>query len=158
MNQLLPLGITSLAVLPRKVRKCSSIHPHFSPIPNSLRRLRSVRRPSSATKDRVLFNQGDASVGLYILSKGEVTLTMDSANDGPVFSCVATAGSLLGLPGLIANQPYSLTAIARSGAKVGFIPREEFNRLMQSELPLMVKVLQVLAAEVRSARLAITKI
>lgn len=114
--------------------------------------------PIVCNEDRVLFNQGDAAVGLYILSKGEVTLTMDSSREGPLFSCVATSGSLLGLPGLIGNQPYSLTAIASSGAKVGFIPREAFNRLMQSELPLMVKVLQVLAAEVRSARLAITKI
>jgi CRP-like cAMP-binding protein len=114
--------------------------------------------PICCDEDRVLFSQGDASVGLYVLSNGEVTLTMDSAHDGPVFSCVATAGSLLGLPGLIGNQPYSLTAIARSGSQVSFIPRDDFNRLMQSELPLMVKILQVLAAEVRSARQAITRI
>ena len=106
-------------------------------------------------EDRVLFRQGDPPVGLYILSQGEAAVSMNAGGDAVVFSCVATAGSLLGLPALIANEPYSLTAVARKGAIVGFISQGEFTRMMQTELPLMVKILQVLAAEVRSARLAI---
>jgi CRP-like cAMP-binding protein len=112
----------------------------------------------SCEADRVLFNQGDPSVGLYILLKGEAALSMFGEDGATLMSIQATSGSLLGLPGLIGNQPYSLTAIARSGAKVGYIAREDFNALMQSQLQLLVKVLQVLAAEVRSARLAITQL
>lgn len=108
-------------------------------------------------EDRVLFRQGDPPVGLYVLSQGEASISMDSESDGLGFSCHATAGSVLGLPGLIANRPYSLTVIARKGSSIGFVSREEFNTLIQSELQLMGKVLQVLAAEVRSARLAITQ-
>ena len=108
-------------------------------------------------EDRILFHQGDPPVGLYILNRGEVVLSMDAGDDAAVFSCVATAGSVLGLPGLIANQPYSLTAVARKGADIGFVGKDQFQSLIQTELPLMGKVLQVLAAEVRSARLAITQ-
>lgn len=125
--------------------------------PDLLQALERRALPISCDQDRVLFQQGDPAVGLYILSSGEVTLSMDSPGAGQLFTSQATAGSLLGLPGLIGNQPYSLTAIAQKGAKVGFIPRDDFNALMQSDLPLLVKVLQVLAAEVRSARLAITQ-
>jgi len=113
--------------------------------------------PFFCNEDRVLFRQGDPPVGLYILIKGEATLSMDTGNDEVKFSCQATADSLLGLPALIANQPYSLTAVAQKGAKIGFINQDQFSSLMQSELALMVKILQVLAAEVRSARLAITQ-
>jgi CRP-like cAMP-binding protein len=113
--------------------------------------------PFLCNEDRVLFHQGDPPVGLYILSKGEAVVSLDAGVDAVAFSCMATAGSLLGLPGLIANQPYSLTAIARKGAKVGFINKDDFKTLVQCEQPLMAKVLQVLAAEVRSARLAITQ-
>ena len=108
-------------------------------------------------EDRVLFNQGDPAVGLYILRQGEAVVSMNPGDNALEFSCTATAGSLLGLPGLIANQPYSLTAIARKGANVGFVGKDKFSSVMQTELPLMVKILQVLAAEVRSARLAITQ-
>ncbi len=114
--------------------------------------------PIPCDEGRVLFRQGDPPVGLFILLKGEATLSMNSDSDEPIFCCRATAGSLLGLPGLIGNQPYSLTAVACRGAQITFIARDDFNALMQSELPLLVKILQVLAAEVRSARLAITQL
>jgi CRP-like cAMP-binding protein len=125
--------------------------------PELIRALENKAAPVQCGEERVLFHQGDPPVGLYILSQGRATITMDSGQENSSFSCTAIPGSLLGLPGLIANQPYSLTAIAHKGATVGFITRDEFNTLMQTELPLMVKILQVLAAEVRSARLAITK-
>ena len=126
--------------------------------PELLQELQKHSIPISCDADRVLFNQGDPSTGLYILLNGEVALSMYGEDGDPLMFILATAGSLLGLPGLIGNQPYSLTAIARSGAQVGFIARDAFNALMQSKLPLLVKVLQVLAAEVRSARLAITQL
>lgn len=111
--------------------------------------------PVACDEDLVLFRQGDPPVGLYVLSQGEVVVSMDAGEDAIAFSCLATAGSVLGLPGLIGNQPYSLTAIARKGASIGFINPDEFETFVQSELPMMGKVLQVLAAEVRSARRAI---
>jgi CRP-like cAMP-binding protein len=119
--------------------------------------LEKLSTPIFCNEDRILFHQGDPPVGLYILSQGEATVSMDTGNDAIKFSCQASAGSLLGLPALIANQPYSLTAVAQKGAKIGFIDQNQFNSLMQSELALMVKILQVLAAEVRSARMAITQ-
>jgi CRP-like cAMP-binding protein len=124
--------------------------------PELLQALEKHSIPLSCDTDRVLFNQSDPSTGLYILHKGEAVVSMTGEDGAALMSIKATAGSLLGLPGVIGNQPYSLTAIALSGAQVSFIAREDFNALMQSQLNLLVKVLQVLAAEVRSARLAIT--
>lgn len=126
--------------------------------PDLLRALEKHASPVACDEDRVLFHQGDPPVGLYLLTRGEATLTMDSGNNLPLFSCRATAGSLLGLPALIGNQPYSLSAIASRGAQVSFIEKDIFSDIMQTEQPLMVKILRVLAAEVRSARMAITQL
>src|SRR5579863_6085822 len=104
--------------------------------------------------DRVLFHQNDPAIGLYILHEGTATLTMESERGDPIFSVQAKGGSLLGLPGLIGNQPYSLTAVACAGAQISFLARTEFTALMQSDSTLAFKILQVLAAEVRSARKA----
>jgi CRP-like cAMP-binding protein len=106
--------------------------------------------------DRVLFKQGDIPVGLYILNEGETTLTMTSPKGEQVVQIQATAGSLLGLPGLIGNEPYTLTAIARPGARLSFVSRDQFTGLMQSDSQLALKILEVLAAEVRSARYALS--
>jgi CRP-like cAMP-binding protein len=108
--------------------------------------------------DRVLFNQGDHPQGLYILVQGETTITMASPTGEKLMSIQARAGSLLGLPGLIGNEPYTLTAIARKGARLSLVPRDKFNTLMRSDPQLSLKMLQVLAAEVRSARQALSNI
>jgi CRP-like cAMP-binding protein len=105
--------------------------------------------------ERVLFMQGEPAVGLYLLRNGSAMLTMESAEGKPIVSVTVQAGSLLGLPGVLANQPYTLTATAEAGAVVGFIPRDAFTTLMQSEPMMALKMLTVLASQVRSARQAI---
>ncbi|MGD0857756.1 MAG: cyclic nucleotide-binding domain-containing protein [Terracidiphilus sp.] len=109
----------------------------------------------SCGAESILFRQGDAAAGVYILHQGEVTLTMDSPRGEAILSGQAAAGSVLGLPGLVGNAPYTLTATARSGAKLGFVTRDDFTALMESDPQVSLKVLQVLAAEVRAARQAI---
>lgn len=123
--------------------------------PELIRALSENATPIVCDTDRLLFQQDDPSVGLYILLEGEATVTMTSIQGQPILSIEAKKGSLLGLPGLVSNQPYTLTAVARAGARVSFLGRPEFTALMESNPTLAFKILQVLAAEVRSARNAL---
>lgn len=123
--------------------------------PELIRALSERATPIVCDTDRILFRQDDPASGLFILHEGEATLSMDSEQGAPILSVEAKGGSLLGLPGLISNQPYSLTAVAQAGARIGFLARDEFTALMQSDPMLAFKILQVLAAEVRSARMAL---
>ena len=120
-----------------------------------IRALSEHATPIVCDTDRILFQQDDPAAGLYILHEGEATISMTSQQGQTVLSVAAKDGSLLGLPGLISNQPYSLTAVARAGARVSFLGRSEFTTLMESNPPLAFKILQILAAEVRSARNAL---
>jgi CRP-like cAMP-binding protein len=123
--------------------------------PELIQALGEHSTPIPCVGDRVLFQQGEPSSGLFILIAGEATLSMYSDLDEPILSVQAAAGSLLGLPGLIGNQPYSLTAVARSGAQVSFITRADFTAFMHADPESALKILQVLAAEVSSARRAL---
>ncbi len=107
------------------------------------------------SEDRILFLQGESPDGLYILRSGSATLSMTSITGGPLVETEVAAGALLGLPGVIGNQPYTLTGKALRGAELGFVRREDFAKLMLADPSLSLKVLQVLAAEVRTARSAI---
>lgn len=104
--------------------------------------------------DCILFRQGDAPAGLFIINKGEVILTMSSLAGESVLSIQVPPGSVLGLPGLIGNVPYTMTAMANCGAEISFVPRNDVLALMQTNPILSLKLLPVLAAEVRSARQA----
>lgn len=121
-----------------------------------IRALRERATPVECSQDRVLFLQGDSPLGLYILVGGEVTLTLDTDDGNHVVSLPAIPGSLLGLPALVSNHGYSLSAFAKGGAEISFVPREDFSKLMLSEPLLAMMILRVLAAEVRTARMAIT--
>jgi CRP/FNR family transcriptional regulator len=107
--------------------------------------------PVAVSSDKVLFHQGDAPKGVYLLTKGSARLT--SVTDGdPQLSVRAGAGSLLGVPAVVGTKPYSLTAEALEGAEVKVLSCEGFLHLMQTEPALSFRVLQVLAEEVRFAR------
>jgi len=108
--------------------------------------------------DHVLFHQGDDPAGLYILHEGRVTLSMASPTGGEVMSIEAANGSLLGLPGLIGNESYTLTATAHKDSRLCYLSRDQFTSLMQANPALSFQILQILAAEVRSARRALANI
>lgn len=124
--------------------------------PELIQALEKSSTAISCGEDRALFNQGDTPQGLYIVDQGEITLTMDSPSGQKVMQFQAHPGSLLGLPGLIGNGPYTLSAIAHDGARVSFVTRDRFTSLMQADPQLSLKILQVLAAELRSARHALS--
>lgn len=108
-------------------------------------------------EEHKLFVQGGNPNGLYILRQGTAVLSMESPTGGVLMSITLFPGSLLGLPALIGNEPYTLTGTAQNGSEFGFVTREDFNSLMLSDPNLAVRVLRVLAAEVRTARHAISE-
>ena len=123
--------------------------------PDLLSVLETRSTPVACETDKVLFNQDDSAVGVYIVLQGEVRLTMSSHDGRTIFSIPAHPGSLLGLPALISEKPYSLTAIAAAGAQVRYVSRKDVFDLMESDPLLSMKMLKVLAAEVRTARKAL---
>jgi CRP-like cAMP-binding protein len=116
----------------------SSLHPHAERI--------------HCSEERVLFRQGDAPVGLYIALSGPVTLVMNSLGHRQIASLEALPGSLIGLPALISDQPYGLTATAGAGAQLAYLPREAFVALMRADPPLALQVLKIFDAQLRTAR------
>ena len=123
--------------------------------PELIRALAARSTAVPCESDRILFRQDEPPVGLYILHQGVATLSMTSRDGKSLLAVQALPGSLLGLPGLIGNQPYSLSATAGAGSQVSFVSRDDFTALMHADPFLSLKILQVLAAEVRSARKAL---
>jgi len=101
--------------------------------------------------NRIVFRQGDAPIGVFILTKGTARLTIRSEGK-EVLTARVGAGSLLGVPAVIGAKPYSLTAEAAKGAELSLLTAEYFVHLMHTEPELSFRLLQVLAAEVRFAR------
>lgn len=142
--------------MPHLVHPELSLDPSpFVASPELIDALAGISTPIICESPQILFCQGESPTGVYVVVAGAVTLTMDSITGERMFSVHSGVGSVLGLPGLIGNQPYSLTAVAEAGSRVGFVQRDVFNNLIASNPALSMRVLEVLAAEVRTARKAI---
>jgi CRP-like cAMP-binding protein len=124
--------------------------------PDLLRELEKWADTIQCGAGKVLFRQGEPSVGLYIVDKGEVTMSMVSDRGRPVLSMRTGERSLLGLPGVIGNEPYTMTATTEADCAVSFVAREDFFEFMGTESMLAMKILEVLASEVRTARKALS--
>jgi CRP-like cAMP-binding protein len=102
--------------------------------------------------EHLLFKQGEVPIGLYLLKSGKASLVMTAEDGEEVLHLKVGPGSILGVPAIVGKDSYTLSATACPGSEVGFIARKDFEDLIQSEPSLFPKVLEVLAAEVRSAR------
>jgi CRP-like cAMP-binding protein len=114
--------------------------------------------PIPCNQNSVLFSQGQPASGLFILHSGEAELMMESRPGKAVMCLHAASGSLLGMPAICGNAPYSLTATARKGSDVRYVSRGDFENALQAEPQLALKVFQLVASEVVAARRALAEL
>ena len=107
-------------------------------------------------QDGILFRQGEPADCLYFVKSGEASLTMQ-AGDKEV-TIRATQGSLLGIPAIVGNQPYSMTGTACWDAEIFRLSSLVFSDLMKTEPGMQQAVLRILAGEVRVARQALSEL
>jgi CRP-like cAMP-binding protein len=103
----------------------------------------------------ILFRQGEGPGYALFVKAGEIGLTMN-VSGGAVWGARAKKGSLVGLPAVVGNEPYSMTARAILDSQICQISRDDFQRLMHQNPRFCCNVLQILAAEVHAARKAVS--
>jgi len=129
----------------------------MSTLQPELQQLLSMASRKSLRAPAILFNQGDEPEGVYMVVSGKVRLTIRNPETQAItFDRPAEPGSLLGLPAVFGDRPYSMTAEVVKDAELAFIERPRFLAMMQADGRLCMRCLQLLSDEVRIARGAIT--
>lgn len=113
--------------------------------------------PSFVTEGEILFRQGDVPGYAFFVKTGEIALTMHVSDDA-LWRVRATKGSLVGLPAIVGNEPYSMTAKVMRDSEICTISRHDFHQLTQQNPRLCCNVLQILAGEVHGARKALSRL
>ncbi|WP_109489511.1 cyclic nucleotide-binding domain-containing protein [Occallatibacter savannae] len=103
---------------------------------------------------RILFRQNQSPSLLYLLRAGEVILT-SKLPDKSVVGFRAIPGALIGLPAVAGNHAYSMTATVTKCSELNAISVAAFREIIGNNPRLSFRVLEILAAEVRSARLVL---
>lgn len=131
------------------LRKSAATKPFEAPqeVSAELRRLGSLK---SLGAGAILFRQGQAPKGVFLVLEGRIAL---SSGDDPVrVTRIAEKGSLLGLPATVLRRPYSLTAETVSHVKLCHVSTAKFRKLLGTNTELGLTVVNMLAEEISILR------
>jgi CRP-like cAMP-binding protein len=116
--------------------------------PELVEELMPLGREITCVKGTILFHEGDAAKGVYIIVEGHASLTMTTENGATVLARSSGPGSLLGLPGTFLRGIYQLTATIDQDARLIFVERERVLEFLRQRTDMCMLVLKVLGTEV----------
>ena len=111
--------------------------------------LEAMSRSVEKSKNSILFRRGDKAVGVFLVRKGKVRLSLDGTS---VASRTLGPGSVLGLPATLNQRPYSLTATIAEDCQLDFVDQEAVLRLLREDTFVCFQALQILGSEISDMR------
>jgi CRP/FNR family transcriptional regulator, cyclic AMP receptor protein len=97
----------------------------------SLEELEKVKYASAYPQGAVLFVEGQAPRGVYIVCSGRVKISTTSREGKTLILRIAQAGEVLGLHATVSGKPYELTGETLQPCQLDFIRRDDFLRFLQ---------------------------
>lgn len=99
----------------------------------------------------VLFLEGQAARGAYILCHGRVKLSSCSGEPRALITDIGAPGDVLGLSAVISGNPYEATAETLEKCRLIFIRREDFLRRLDEQAGAWMHVSRQLSRSYRAA-------
>jgi CRP/FNR family transcriptional regulator, cyclic AMP receptor protein len=117
----------------------------------ALQALVSVKFTTAYPAQAVLFVEGQAPRGVFMLCKGRVKLTMNSADGKTLIVRICEPGEMLGANATISSEPYEVTAEALQPCQVDFVRREDFLKLVHEQPAIAFAAMRQLSTGYRRA-------
>jgi CRP/FNR family transcriptional regulator, cyclic AMP receptor protein len=95
-----------------------------------LKEFETLKYSTIFPKGAMLFVEGQAPRGVFMLCSGRVKLTTCSGEGKALITQIAEPGELMGLSATVSGKPYEVTAETLAPCQVNFIRREDFLRLL----------------------------
>lgn len=118
----------------------------------TLEAMDSVKFTSVYPKGSVLFVEGEAPRGIFVLCGGRVKLTTSSSEGRTLIVKVAVPGEVLGASAAILGRPYELSAETVEPSQLNFIRREDFLRLLNAHTEACLHTAQQLSEKYHAAQ------
>jgi CRP/FNR family transcriptional regulator len=124
----------------------------FCQLPTSvLDALDPVSHKTTMPAGAILFVEGQASRGMFILCSGKVNLSTTSREGKTLILKSAGSGEALGLSSAVSGTPYEATAETSTPCQLCFVERKHFVELMQAHSELGMHTAQCLSRDYQSA-------
>lgn len=133
--------------------ECTHMSPnHFCAVSEpALCFLDAISHKSTLPSGAILFVEGQAPRGLFIVCSGRVNLSTTSREGKILILKSANAGETVGLSATISGMPYEVTAETATPCQVGFVDRKHFTELMECHSEIGVHTAHTLSREYQTA-------
>lgn len=91
----------------------------------------SIRFSTAYPKGAVLFVEGQAPRGIFVVCRGRVKLSICSADGKTLILKITTVGEVLGMSAALSGKPYELTAETLDSCHITFVKRNDFLRFLK---------------------------
>ena len=120
------------------------------PIP-TVQALEAIKYTTAYPKGAVLFVEGQAPRGVFILCRGRVKLSICSSDGKTLILKISEPGEVLGLSASVSGKPYELTAETLDPCQVNFVKREDFLRFLREHNDVCLRVAEQLSEKYNTA-------
>jgi CRP/FNR family transcriptional regulator, cyclic AMP receptor protein len=133
--------------------QCSHMNPsYFCAVSQpALRSLAAISHKSTLPAGAILFVEGQAPRGLFVVCSGRVNLSTTSQEGKVLILKTVIAGETLGLSATISGMPYEVTAETATPCQLGFVERKHFTDLMEAHSEIGVNSAHSLSREYQNA-------
>jgi len=118
--------------------------------PDLLQALRGIKSVRLFRKGAVLFQQGSAATGVYLVELGEVRVLLPTGQSQKQLLEVVGPGTLLGLSESMSGESYRITAEAGEHTTAAFVPREEFLEFLREHGDFCMEVVRLLSEDLHA--------
>ena len=124
----------------------------FCDLPTAaLESFEAIKYATAYPKGAVLFVEGQAPRGIFVLCKGRVKLSICATDGKTLILKIAEPGEVLGLSATVSGKPYELTAETIDPCQVNFVKREDFLRFLREHSDACFKVAEQLSEKYNNA-------
>lgn len=124
----------------------------FCDLPTTaLQAFEQMKYATAYPKGAVLFVEGQAPRGIFVLCKGRVKLSICSTDGKTLILKIAEAGEVLGLSATLSGKPYELTAETIDPCQINFVKREDFMRFLREHSEACLRVAEQLSDKYNAA-------
>ena len=110
-----------------------------------------IKYATAYPKGAVLFVEGQAPRGIFVLCKGRVKLSICATDGKTLIVKISEPGEVLGLSATVSGKPYELTAETIDPCQVNFVKREDFLRFLREHSDACFRVAEQLSEKYNTA-------
>ena len=110
--------------------------------------LKDKSRVKTYGKREQVYFAGDSPKWLFYVESGHVRSYKVTENDKELVTGIYKSGDFFGYVDLLASEEYTEYAVAIESAKLGLIPREDFEQLILSNKDVSINFIKLLAGDV----------